>query len=237
HERPLLVDNTLSPEECGDEPLLIARRTGQPVCVCAERSLAVQYLLSKKNVNIVVCDDGLQHYALQRDLEIAVVDHERQHGNQRLLPAGPLREPVARLRSVDFVVESTDAAQTVQGKGYYYRRILDQVERLDGEEQRKLSTFTGSRCHAVAGIGNPQRFFAHLQGLGIELITHSFPDHHTFEAAEIAFPDKLPILMTEKDAVKCRLLSVAPERCWVVQLHAELSGNFRSAFLDKVESL
>ncbi|MBX2824937.1 MAG: tetraacyldisaccharide 4'-kinase, partial [Gammaproteobacteria bacterium] len=110
HERPLLVDNTLSPEECGDEPLLIARRTGQPVCVCAERSLAVQYLLSKKNVNIVVCDDGLQHYALQRDLEIAVVDHERQHGNQRLLPAGPLREPVARLRSVDFVVESTDAA-------------------------------------------------------------------------------------------------------------------------------
>lgn len=236
-QQPLIVQNNTSPSLCGDEPALVAQRTGQPVCVCVNRALAVQYLLSKANVNIIVCDDGLQHYALQRDIEIAVVDRDRQHGNQRLLPAGPLREPVSRLRSVDFIVESGDTLEEGSARSFSYRRVLEDAVRLDGMARQKLQAFSGTRCHALAGIGFPQRFFDHLEALGIELVKHPFPDHHAYTKVDLQVADELPVLMTEKDAVKCRELASQPERCWVAELHAELPEKFNQTFLAKVDSL
>lgn len=245
--QPLTVHSTTPPSECGDEPLLITQRTELPVCVCPNRTLAVQHLLSTSDVDVIVCDDGLQHYALQRDIEIVVVDHQRQHGNGRLLPSGPLREPVSRLTDVDFVVESTDNvieedrietdSKDSGHNRYSYRRQLETVVRLDGTERQNLQALSGKRCHVVAGIGHPARFFEHLESIGVELIKHPFPDHHRYSEADVQFADDLPVVMTEKDAVKCRLLSLAPDRCWVVELHAELSDDFISAFINKADSL
>jgi tetraacyldisaccharide 4'-kinase len=189
-----------SAERFGDEPVLLAERSGAPVWIGRDRAAAGRALLAAHpDCDVVVCDDGLQHYRLARDFEIAVED-ERGAGNGRVLPAGPLREPGPR--PVDAVVRNADApaagafAMRLEPAGFH--RVADPGAAVPAEGLR------GSRLHAVAGIGNPRRFFATLERLGLAFTPHAFPDHHAFAAGDLEYPDCDAVLMTEKDAVKCR---------------------------------
>jgi tetraacyldisaccharide 4'-kinase len=203
------------PAEVGDEPVLMARRSGCPVWVGPERAAVIAALRrAHPDCDVVVLDDGLQHYALRRDIEIAVVD-ARAFGNGFMLPAGPLREPRTRLRTVDAVV----AHGTDRVEGYAMRLEGDEVHRAtDARERRPAKSFAGRRVHAVAGIGDPQRFFLHLAQLGVRVVPHPFPDHHPFRAADLEFGDQDPVLMTEKDAVKCKRF--AKPTHWILPVRA-----------------
>ena len=204
----------------GDEPILLSRRSGCPVWVGADRVAVIAALrAANTHVDIVLLDDGLQHYRLRRDLEIAVVD-ARGFGNGFLLPAGPLREPASRLSSVDAVVSHGASV-----RGYAMKLAGAELHRMtDAAERRPASTFAGQKVHAVAGIGDPNRFFLHLTRLGVNLVPHPFPDHHRFEAKDLEFGDEAPVLMTEKDAVKLR--RVARPNWWVLPVTAELDAAF-----------
>jgi tetraacyldisaccharide 4'-kinase len=188
------------PREFGDEPLLHAERSGCPVWVGRDRPAAAAALLAAHpECDVIICDDGLQHYALARDFEIAVRD-ERGAGNGLLLPAGPLREPVGR--PVDAWVVNGAAASPGE---FAMRLVAAGFRRVASPgAEVPLAELAGKRLHAVAGIGNPRRFFAQLESMGLAAESHPFPDHHQFRAGELAFPACDYILMTEKDAVKCR---------------------------------
>jgi tetraacyldisaccharide 4'-kinase len=218
--------------EVGDEPIVLARRSGCPVWVGADRVRVAEALRAQHpDVDVLLLDDGLQHYRLRRDLEIAVVD-SRGFGNGFLLPAGPLREPVARLRSVDAIV----AHDTRLVAGYAMRLEGEIFYRMtDSRERRSASAFAGQAAHAVAGIGHPERFFLHLGRLGLEVIAHPFPDHHPFEPGELDFGDALPVVMTEKDAVKLRH---APQpNWWVLPVSAKLDPAFGDWLARRLDEL
>jgi len=204
----------------GDEAVLLAQRTGCPVVAGPKRADSVK-LLEQQGCNIVVSDDGLQHYALQRDIEIAVIDGERRVGNGLLLPAGPLRERVRRLQQVDLIVCNGGTAE--QGESLMQVLPSGVVSVTSPEERRPLSHFAGKRVVAVAGIGNPERFFSTLTQAGIEVVKRIFPDHHPFVAADLQ-TDNNPLLMTEKDAVKCK--TIAPADSWYLVVEAKLSADF-----------
>ena len=221
---PLLVTAATDPALSGDEPALLAR-AGFPVAVAADRVAAGRALLAAHpECDLIIADDGLQHYALARDVEIAVVDAARGFGNGWRLPAGPLREPAARLASVDAVVLL--AAEAADGRfalpnafrmrlaGATFHSVVDPLRTATPQD------FTGDRVHAIAGIGNPARFFETLSRLGIRPACHAFPDHHRFIADDLAFPAARAILMTEKDAVKCA--GFADTRCWYLPVAAEI---------------
>jgi tetraacyldisaccharide 4'-kinase len=193
------------PARYGDEPVLIARRTGVPVWVDRDRVAAGRALLADQGVDVIVADDGLQHYRLGRRVEIAVVDGRRRFGNGRLLPAGPLREPTSRLAQVDLVL--VNGLRSPHELGFDLR--ADDPRALRDDQRRPLAAFTGSPVHAVAGIGDPSRFFASLRAAGLEPIEHPFPDHHRYRPSDLAFGDPRPVLMTEKDAVKCAAFAQA----------------------------
>lgn len=210
------------PAEVGDEPVLMARRSGCPVWVGADRAAVVAALRhSHPECDVVILDDGLQHYALRRDIEIAVVD-ARALGNGFMLPAGPLREPRTRLRSVDAViVHGTDRVEGHGTRPAQFSMRLEgaQVHRAtDARERRPVQSFAGERVHAVAGIGDPNRFFRHLAALGVRAVPHPFPDHHPFRAGDLEFGDAAPVLMTEKDAVKCKRF--AKPQHWILPVRA-----------------
>jgi tetraacyldisaccharide 4'-kinase len=215
--------------EVGDEPILLSRRSGCPVWVGADRvQVAARLRAAHEDVNVLVLDDGLQHYALRRDVEIAVVD-ARGFGNGFLLPAGPLREPRSRLRGVDAVVSHASSiggfAMTLQG---------DMVHRMtDARERQPLKAFAGQRVHGVAGIGDPNRFFLHLGKAGLKVVPHPFPDHHPFTPRDLEFDDGLPVLLTEKDAVKLR--SVARPGWWVLPVSAQVDPAFGTWLLGKLD--
>jgi len=203
------------PIVCGDEPVLLARRSGAEVWVGADRAAAARALLAAQpGCDVVVSDDGLQHYALARDIEISVVDAERGFGNGWLLPAGPLREPPSRLADVDAVVLNEDGRGVFHpSSGRIPSGALRCSMRMEGREFRNLRQpahrvgpeyFRGKRVHAVAGTARPERFFRHLQGMGLDFTPHSFPDHHPFTASDVAFTPPEAVVMTEKDGVKCR---------------------------------
>lgn len=194
---PRRVTAASDPGQVGDEAVLIARRTGAPVVADPDRPAAVRALLETADCDLVLSDDGLQHYALARDAEIAVVDAERGLGNGRCLPAGPLREPRERLQAVDLVVGN---GGPVPGSPHAFTL---EPEALAAVGEGGTPPAAGERVHAVAGIGHPERFFATLSGLGFEVIPHPLPDHHVLRAAELDFGDGLAVIMTEKDAVKC----------------------------------
>jgi tetraacyldisaccharide 4'-kinase len=206
-EGPELVTAESDPARVGDEPVLIARRTGAKVIVARDRVAAARLLVP--DVDVILADDGLQHYRLARDVELVVVDGRRGFGNGRLLPAGPLREPRSRAASAAaFVVNGGSTAMTdvlPAGPPSFRMRLEpgDVVALADGR-RTPLAAWAGRRVHAVAGIGDPARFFATLTDAGLEVVPHPFPDHAAFRAADVAFPDDAPVLMTEKDAVKCR---------------------------------
>lgn len=228
-----LVSPASDPGKVGDEPLLIARHTGVPVIVAPNRREAAEKLV-RMGRNIVISDDGLQHYRLPRDLEICVVDGQRKFGNGKLLPAGPLREPLGRLRTVDYVVVNgedavvpeVDDATTMSLHG----NILSSLR--DGQNWR-LSQFAGCSVNAVAGIGNPERFFELLEHSRIRVNRYPFPDHHDFTAADFEPMDaNLPVLMTEKDAVKCKALDL--KNAWSLAVEAVLPRAWESAFVQRI---
>ncbi len=212
---PRGVTLAADPAEVGDEPVLMARRSGCPVWVGPERAAVIAALRqAHPDCDVVILDDGLQHYQLRRDIEIAVVD-ARGFGNGFMLPAGPLREPETRLWSVDAVV----AHGTDKVKGYRMHLEGEEVHRAtDARERRPLKSFAGERVHAVAGIGDPKRFFRQLAQLGLTVVPHPFPDHHPFRARDLEFGDDAPVLMTEKDAVKCKRF--AKPQHWVLPVRA-----------------
>ncbi|WIG55427.1 MAG: tetraacyldisaccharide 4'-kinase [Rhodanobacteraceae bacterium] len=221
---PMLLDAQPDPTVVGDEPALIKLQTGAPVAVGAKRVEAARLLLSE-GVDVIIADDGLQHYALARDIEICVIDGVRRFGNGRLLPAGPLREPESRLRDVDFVVCNGGMAR--DGEVAMRLVLSNAVALADSATVRPLATFSNQSVHAIAGIGNPGRFFESLRANGIDVIEHLFPDHHRYVAADLDFGDGLPALMTEKDAVKCR--AFAKENAWAVPVTADLPVSFFDA--------
>lgn len=205
--------------DVGDEPLLMSRRDNAVVAVCRERSKAAQSLV-QEGADIVICDDGLQHYGLHRDMEIAVIDGARRVGNGRMLPAGPLREPVTRLQSVDWIVCQGGSPEPGE---IGMRLVGDELMSPDGRVTARIDDFSGRRCHAVAAIGNPGRFFDTLQRAGIHVVPHPLPDHSDIEAALAEITDDDPILMTEKDAVKCR--ASGRDNLWYLQVEAELDSS------------
>jgi len=215
--------------EVGDEPILLSRRSGCPVWVGADRvQVAARLRAAHQEVNVLVLDDGLQHYAMRRDLEIAVVG-ARGFGNGFLLPAGPLREPKSRLRGVDAVVSHDSGA-----KGFGMRLEGEMAHRMtDARERQPLKAFAGQRVHAVAGIGDPNRFFLHLGKAGLKVVPHPFPDHHPFTPRDLEFGDDAPVLLTEKDAVKLR--SVARPGWWVLPVSAQLDAAFGTWLLGKLD--
>ena len=219
---PTLLDAHADPSATGDEPALI-REHGIPVAVGRDRTAAARLLLSSDlGVDVVVADDGLQHHALARDIEICVIDGVRRFGNGWLLPAGPLRESPARLATVDFRV--VNGGQADSGEIPMALAGDSAVNLLASDRCVALEEFAGQRVHAVAGIGNPQRFFDALRGRGIEVIEHPFPDHHAYLAGDFAFDDGIPVLMTDKDAVKC--MAFAQPNWWRVPVTAELPASF-----------
>ncbi|RMG28219.1 MAG: tetraacyldisaccharide 4'-kinase [Gammaproteobacteria bacterium] len=214
---PQQVRPDSDPAVVGDEAVLLARLTGCPMAVGPDRVAAAQALVEHAGVDLVLSDDGLQHLALARDVEIVVVDGIRRHGNRLCLPAGPLREPLRRLRDVDLVVCNGPPGP---GEVPMHTRIREAVP-LTGGPARPLADFRGRRVHAVAGIGHPERFFGLLRRMGIEVLPHPFPDHHPYRPGDLAFePPDLPVFMTAKDAVKCRRF--AEERMWEIPLEVEL---------------
>ena len=230
---PRWVDAALDPRLGGDEPVLIARRTGAPVRVDADRAAAAQALV-EAGCDVIVCDDGLQHYRLARDVEIEVIDGRRRYGNGLPIPAGPMREPAARGARCDFRVLNLGSDDGEAGFGEWPMRLVsDAVVAMRGARTAPLSAFAGQRVHAVAGIGDPERFFAMLRGQGIAVVPHAFPDHHAYRADDLAFGSDLPVLMTEKDAVKCA--AFADARCWSVPVRAALPEAFWIALLDKLK--
>ncbi len=231
--QPLHVDANSTAQQAGDEPLLMARRNICPVWVGRNRAATAHAATqTHPQCDVVLCDDGLQHYRLQRDVEIAVIDGARGFGNGFLLPAGPLREPVARLRTVDAVV--VNGGDTLPGQyamhlsGELFYNLLDPVQTADAAH------FHTTRNHAIAGIGHPQRYFQHLEKMGISFTPHAFPDHHPYSADDLAIENCDAILLTEKDAVKCT--AFADTRYWVLRVDAQIDSTLIDLILRKITS-
>lgn len=213
------------PNAVGDEPLLIVQRTGVPLYVNPKRNQAVASLLAEQACNVIIADDGLQHYRLKRDLEICVIDGQRWFGNGWCLPAGPLREPVSRLLKCDFTVIN---GQTLQLQAQH-------LINLKTGEQQALALWQGRTVYAVTGIGNPQRFSVTLQQAGLKPRLRAYPDHHAFSAQDLIMAEDLPILMTEKDAVKCR--PFATSACWYLPISAQIEPYLAAAILQRIQGL
>lgn len=250
------VKPTSDPLLVGDEPVLIARNTHCPVIVGKKRSQAAKELIEKHKCNIVISDDGLQHYSLARDIEIVVVDGKDPFGNCYCLPAGPCREPKSKpFYSADFIVNTFKECSDIS-----YSDLLDQLQLTYNEtgivHQPKtimryiyrelasvtrpsktisLSDFKGRTVHAVTGIHNPSYFFSYLRNQKLDLIIHHFPDHHNFTEKDIKFNDDLPVVMTEKDAVKC--LKFSDSRHWYIPVKAQLDKSFANTLDNYMEKI
>jgi tetraacyldisaccharide 4'-kinase len=231
---PRAVDPDSDPAVVGDEPLLLARRTGCPVWIGRQRAPAAKALLAAHpEVDVLLCDDGLQHYALARDLEIAVLDGARGLGNGLPLPAGPLRESVGRLDRVDAIVlNGPGDRQAVQVPQFSMRLVGARFRNLcDPGREEPAAFFSGRDVHVLAGIGNPARFFQAVSALGVQARRRAFPDHHRFG------PEDLPagcVIMTEKDAVKCAPFAHAD--VWMLPVDAEVDPGLETLILDSLES-
>lgn len=210
---PIMVDNESSCSLVGDEALLLARRLRCPIVVCKDRVAAIKHIEKNTQCDIVISDDGLQHYALARDVEILIIDGMRRLGNGAMLPAGPLRESQKRLASVDFVVTN---GKPLPGEFGMHVQPTEFVSVANDEVTRPLESLKGETVHAVAGIGNPDRFFHMLKCLDLQVTEHSFPDHHAFTQKDVDHAGF--VIMTEKDAVKCKGFS--DERHWFCRINA-----------------
>jgi tetraacyldisaccharide 4'-kinase len=243
-EYPILVSTASAADEVGDEPLLLA--SACPVVVDPDRYRAAQFLLEQASCDLILSDDGLQHYLLPRDIEIVVVDGGRGFGNGHCLPAGPLREPVSRLTQTDFILINSndlgrcnlDPSNLNKGVDSSFRLKIEpaQFRHLVSGQQLQPQDWADSRqVHAVAGIGNPQRFSTTLEQLGFEVQLHTWPDHHDFQGDELIFDDNLPVIITAKDAVKCH--GIANDKVWVLDVVAVPDTDFLNKLTDAVGRL
>ena len=238
NQYPLIVDSDSRVADSGDEPLIIHRNTNRPVCVSPNRTEAVKKLLQETDADIIISDDGLQHYKLNRDIEIIVFDGLRGIGNNLCLPAGPLREPLERTKDADFIVSSTKRLEIdeIHEDCLMTYKPLEWV-RLSDNKRFPANDWPLSRSvHAVAGIGNPSKFYSTLSSLGLNIMEHSFPDHYQFKEEDLDFEDNHPILMTEKDAVRC--MDMNNKNLWYLSIEAEIKdGDFKEDLLSKVKAI
>ncbi len=249
---PLQVTATSDSNEAGDEPVLIAMETGCPVVVGPDRLAAAQFLLAQTDCDVILSDDGLQHYRLPRDLEIVVIDAARGLGNGQCVPAGPLREPPSRLKAVQWVVVNGQAESVLPAEvaALASEQVVSMVLQPHGWQQvsatgqagSPISTHSlpqmppmGGEVHAVAGIGNPQRFFQTLTQLGLRVKAHSFSDHFPYTEQDLDFGDDLPVVMTAKDAVKCRRF--ARPGWWYLSVTAQLADGFYGDLITRLQQL
>jgi tetraacyldisaccharide 4'-kinase len=246
---PLLVTEQSDPIAVGDEALLLKLQTNCPVVIAPNRAEAVQLLLQNSDCNIVLCDDGLQHHRLKRDMEIVLIDGERHLGNGFCLPAGPLREPKKRLSSVDFVIFHASHNQQADFshnknctehkdfliKTYFTMTLQPGLIYNLMHCELKFSGKSGTLVHAVTGIGNPKRFFDLLRQMEFEIIEHIFPDHYQFKRQDFSFGENAIVVMTEKDATKCH--KFAQSNYWVLPVNAHLDNNFIDPFFKKLVAL
>ena len=238
---PLLVGIDENPTNSGDEPLLIARRTNCPVVVDPDRASAVKHLISSSDIDIVISDDGLQHYQMYRDLEICMVDGDRLFGNSFCFPAGPLREPIDRIETVDFVVMNGSASNAVNSSTPMAQMLMrpkSLVNLLTGE----IKPFSGApfnignNLQAVCAIGNPERFYKMLEELPYSLTQYSFPDHYQFKSEDFnteLISEHHPVVMTEKDAIKCT--DFATNNFWYVDTETDISDEFYPRLLKNIK--
>ena len=239
--QPRLVSADDDPTAVGDEAVLLAARSGAAVIACPDRVRAAQQAI-EHGADVIVSDDGLQHLALARDVEIAVIDAARSLGNGYLLPAGPLREPAARLARLDALVLNVNGLQTGRTTPYLathrpftMRLAGDRLLPLNGVgDALALASWRGRRVHAIAGIGHPERFFAQLSAAGLEVVAHPFPDHHRYRARDLQFHESLPLLMTEKDAVKCRRFDGADR--WFLPVEAQFADADAEALMMLIQA-
>ena len=225
-----LVDASHRAHQVGDEPLLIHQRSGMPVVVGSNRIKVIEHLICKQQCNIVICDDGLQDYRFVHDIEITMVDSDRCFGNRRLLPAGPLRESIKKVFNSDFCVVAGHPVQDISADTMQYS--VNNVYHLNqAEHSLNLTALRGKPVHAVAGIANPQRFFDLLTAHGLQVIPHPLDDHTQLSPQNLQFPDDNPVLITEKDAVKCTQFKL--ENVWVLPVTAQLPATF----LTRIEKL
>jgi tetraacyldisaccharide 4'-kinase len=234
---PARVQGQDDPATRGDEAVLLAAALTCPVWSGPVRAHTARAMAAAHpELDTVLCDDGLQHYALARDVEIAVVDAVRGFGNRWLLPAGPLREPVARLLSVDaLVLHGNETPALLPAAAPIFRLELHGEAFRNLHDPRQIvcaEHFRGRRLIAIAGIGNPQRFFGQLERLGLAFEARAFPDHHRYAPEELRFPAADAVLMTEKDAIKCRRF--AHERMWALPVTARTSEELAQLVLERI---
>ena len=230
---PQSVAAASDPTLVGDEPVLLARATGCAVTVGPDRVAAAQALLAADRLDVILSDDGLQHHALGRTIEIAVVDGERGLGNGFCLPAGPLREPQRRIDCVDAVV--ANGGSWNRPGVFRAQPAAQRLYQVAGSGRKSLEEFRDTRVHAVAGIANPARFFDLLEAAGVDVLPHPLPDHARFDVASLEFGDSCPVLVTEKDAVKCR--SFAHANVWCVPIKLEFGAEDRERLMQRVLGL
>ncbi len=230
NKTPTVVTPDTTPQQVGDEAKLIAMQTGSTVVVAKKRVQAAKYLIENFACDIIISDDGLQHYALERDIEIVVVDGDRCFGNEWCLPAGPLREPISRLNSVDYIIVNGTSTKS----DVFTMQLVPQpvVSLIDNSVTRTLESFQGQHFHAIAGIGNPQRFFNVLSEAQLSFSAHAFADHHHYTFKDIAFAADEPVIMTTKDAVKCQ--AFCNYQHWVLPVVAEVDTEFLQQLWDDV---
>ena len=227
NEEARFVDRDDNADDVGDEPLLIARNTGLPVVVCRRRERAVALVTEKTQCNVVVSDDGLQYYGMHRDIEIVSVDSKRLFGNGFLLPAGPLRESMRKLQGADFVVSKGRCNLCTDS----FSLMGDKLLSLSLPQQSmSLAELTGQRVNAVAGIADPDGFFSALRRAGVVPVEYIFADHHPYTKSDLQFDELLPIVMTEKDAVKCGNFQIQNAWYWPVE------AQFENDFLQRLEA-
>lgn len=226
---PKWVLPSSDPKLVGDEPVLISKKTGCPVVIAPKRGQAIAALLAGADCDVIIGDDGLQHHGLKRTIEIVIVDGERGFGNGFCLPAGPLREPITRLSTVDFIIETN----TKKEQDFGMRLIPEEIVNIVDHTILDLNQVKSRTIHAVAGIGHPDRFFNLLITMGLSVIKHPFPDHYQYRSTDFSFckPSEL-IIMTEKDAIKCK--EFATKNFWMLPVRPQLSQQFLNTFLEKL---
>tara|TARA_R110002072_G_scaffold90500_7_gene202490 strand:+ start:40628 stop:41647 length:1020 start_codon:yes stop_codon:yes gene_type:complete len=231
-----VLSNSL-PSEVGDEPLMLKKKLNCRIFVSPSRALAAK-TLEKAGCDIIISDDGLQHYALHRDIEICVFDGQRKWGNGHLLPMGPLREPLSRLKSIPYLVVNgasnarSYGQSSLNQKAFNMTLHAESLINISSEETKPLADFSNERVHAVAAIGHPERFFTTLNDAGIKLEIHAFGDHHAYQESDFQFDQTRPIIMTEKDAVKCELFEL--KDTWFLPVSAKLNGDLAEQIIKDV---
>jgi tetraacyldisaccharide 4'-kinase len=235
-EYPFMVEADSPAAMSGDEPLMLRQLSGVPVCIDANRPNALKALVARDDIDVIISDDGLQHYAMDRDIECVVVDGERGFGNGYCLPVGPLREPIERLSGDEMIVVNGDGEWVDRLNGHSMHLVPSAFVNIKTGLTKPLNFFNNKNAYVYAAIGNPGRFYRELEEKGIHAIVIDLPDHHHYSESDFdAVPADGLIIMTQKDAVKCK--SIADERFWCLPVTAQLPENFNQEFIARIKNI